>query len=319
MMIGVVFVGTALCTAVLGAGAEPTYAGRLGWPADARVVIFHVDDAGMSHDSNVGTIEAMTNGAATSASVMFPCAWVSEFAKFAKEHPEMDVGVHLTLTSEWDKYRWGPAAGKRAVPGLVDQEGCLWPGTDDVTAHASAEEVDTEIRAQLERCLKLGIKPTHLDSHMGVLFARPDYAERYVKLGIEKDIPVLAAGGHLQYVSVENAEAADMARAMAKQVWEAGLPVLDDIHTGSYGWKNAEEEKREILAFLKTMKPGITEFIVHCTEPSPEFEVFSGSGPTRKADLMVMTDPEVKRAIEDEGIILTTWRELKERRDKIAK
>jgi hypothetical protein len=118
----------------------PTYAERLGWPRGARVVIFHVDDAGLSPDSNQGTREALENGVATSASIMFTCPWVSPCAEYLRQHPETDTGIHLTLTAEWRSYRWGPVAGKRAVPSLVDPEGCLWPEVPAVMAHATPDE-----------------------------------------------------------------------------------------------------------------------------------------------------------------------------------
>ena len=119
------------------AAPVPTYAERLGWPRGARVVIFHVDDAGMSPDSNQGTKEALEKGIATSTSIMFPCPWVGPCAEYLRQHPETDAGIHLTLTSEWRSYRWGPVAGKRAVPGLVDTEGCLWPSVAEVVGHGT--------------------------------------------------------------------------------------------------------------------------------------------------------------------------------------
>src|SRR5215469_2585001 len=105
--------------------SDTTYAERLGWPKDARVLIIHVDDAGMSLESNEGAIAALTRGAATSVSVMMPCPWVPGFVKWLRSHPDIDAGLHLTLTSEWADYRWGPLAGSKAVPGLVDSSGCL--------------------------------------------------------------------------------------------------------------------------------------------------------------------------------------------------
>jgi len=103
---------------------EVAYAQRLGWPAGAKVVIFHVDDAGMSYDSNMGAIKAPEGRVATSTSVMMPCPWVPQMAAYIKDHPQVDAGVHLTLNAEWKDYRWGPVAGKPAVPGLVDEQGC---------------------------------------------------------------------------------------------------------------------------------------------------------------------------------------------------
>jgi hypothetical protein len=184
-----------LCSVMLAAAAEPTFAERLGWGPRDVVVILHVDDVGMCHSANQGGIESVERGVATSWSVMMPCPWVPEIAQYLRLHPEVDSGLHLTLTSEWRLYRWGPLAGKSQVPGLVDPEGSLWRGVAQVVAHATADEVDREIRAQFERAEQMGLPITHLDSHMGTLFARPDFFERYVRLGVEKQVPILRPAG----------------------------------------------------------------------------------------------------------------------------
>ena len=124
-------------TATIAQPADTTYAERLGFPKDAKVVILHIDDAGMSWDSNEGVITALTKGAANSTSVMMPCPWVPAFVHFLKGHPQTDAGLHLTLTSEWSEYRWVPLAGKGAVPGLTDKEGDLGFGTGGGTARQS--------------------------------------------------------------------------------------------------------------------------------------------------------------------------------------
>ena len=299
------------------AAGEPTYAERLDWPPDARVVIFHVDDAGMSHDSNMGAIDAIENGLATSTSIMFPCSWVPELATYLGEHPETDAGIHLTLTAEWAKYRWEPLMGKNDVPNLVDSQGCLWPSVAEVVSRASASEVDAEIRAQIDRCIAMGIAPTHLDSHMGTLFSHPEYAQAYLNVGIEKGIPILAAAGHLYYVSIENPALVDIARSLGEEAWDAGLPVLDDICTGLSS-SDVATTKANIITFLQTLQPGITEVILHCTRPSENFQYISASGPTREADTLAMLDPDVAQAVADEGIILTTWRELGQRRAAVS-
>jgi len=295
-----------------------TYAERLGWPEGTKAVIFHVDDAGMSHNSNMGTIKAIEDGVATSTSIMMPCPWVPEMNAYLKEHPQVDAGVHLTLTAEWKKYRWGPVAGKPAVPGLVDSEGCLWHGVQDVAAHASADEVEAEMRAQIDKALAMGIKPTHLDSHMGTCF-HPMYLERYVKVGIEKQIPILMMGGHMQHISAEAEALAlkPLVYLIANRVWQAGLPVIDDLVTSPTSADTYEGRKEQLIKLLREMKPGITEIIVHCTVQTENFSHISGSGPTREAETRLMTDPDVKKFIENEGIILTTWRELHQRRRRV--
>jgi hypothetical protein len=316
---GAVMLTIALTIAVDGAGEmredEPTYAERLGWPAGSRVVIFHVDDAGMSYDSNTGAKKAIEDGVATSLSIMMPCPWVPQCAAWLKENRDVDAGLHLTLTAEWKNYRWGPVAGRPAVPGLVDQEGCLWHSVADVVGHATPDEVEAEMRAQIDKALAMGIEPTHLDSHMGTCFQLP-YIERYVKLGIEKQIPILIFGGHMQHIGAEAGAFKPLVRSIARRVWDANLPVIDDLVTQPTRAKDYAGRKEELKTLLREMQPGITEIIVHCTEPTEVFQHIAGSGPARHAELRLMTDPDVRSFIKSQGIILTTWRELKQRRAK---
>ena len=303
----------------------PTYAERLGFPAGSRVLILHVDDAGMSWDSNEGALQALTEGVATSVSVMMPCPWTPGFVHSLKEHPEIDAGLHLTLTSEWVDYRWGPLMGKPAVPGLTDPEGALWPSVEAVVTHASAEEVDAEIRAQLARARDMGFEPTHFDSHMGTLFATPQFLERYLLLGMETGIPVMFPGGHNTLIARTNPLDMAMIRRLGEQLWAAGLPVLDDLHNLSYGWEIpadiAEDPARlqrftadKYIASLRETQPGLTMVIMHCTDPSEVFPHISSSGPTRQGDLLAMLDPKLRAFLEEEGFVLTTWREVAAKR-----
>ena len=308
-----------------------TYAERLGFPKGAKVVILHVDDVGMSYDSNMGAIKATEEGVATSMSVMMPCPWVSGFIHYLKKHPKTDAGLHLTLTSEWQDYRWGPLAGKAAVMGLVDTEGDLWHSVEDVVKHASPEEIDKEIRSQLDRAKAMGFEPTHLDSHMGTLFATPQYLEKYIKLGMENHIPVMFPGGHntmiLQQLGGTGIKI-EQTTAVGKMLWDAGLPVLDDLHNISYDFSYPKDKvltdtelqqisTKQYIESFKQLQAGVTMVIMHCTQPTEVFKYISESGNTRRGDLLAMLSPELKKYIADNGIILTTWRELKERRDKV--
>lgn len=308
----------ALCSVAAFAQEDgKTYAEMLGWEKGERLLILHVDDAGMSLDSDLGTIKAIEEGAANSLSVMMPCPWVPNIVRWLKEDPRHDAGLHLTMTSEWDVYRWGPLAGKPAVPGLVDEEGALWDNVPLVVENATADEVEREIRAQLDRARTMGFEPTHMDSHMGTLFATQEFLMRYVKVGIEEGIPVMFPGGHGHFISEDNPGMDAMRKALGKQIWEGGLPVLDDLHNRSYGWKKLDKTDEYIDA-VKNLQPGVTMMIMHCTDPTEVFDDISTSGVTRKGDLNAMLDPRFQKALEDEGIILTTFRELKERRDAVA-
>lgn len=328
-----------------------SYAERLGWPRDAKVLILHVDDAGMSYSSNQGTVAALEQGVATSCSVMMPCPWVPGMVRYIRDHPGTDAGLHLTLTSEWKDYRWVPLAGKPAVPGLTDGEGCLWPSVSQVAGHASPEEVYREIKAQLERALSMGFRPTHLDSHMGTLFATPEFLGEYIRLGVENEIPVMFPGGHNAFLREDmgrelaedlekkgqwdpsmplpEPEVLKGAPALGRRIWDAGLPVLDDLHNVSYGWKMPDSVARDdksiqawytdrYIETIGELKPGLTMVIMHCTHPSEVFRYISDSGPKRKGDLLAMQDPRLKAYLEKEEVILTTWREVMERRKRLT-
>lgn len=301
-----------LLAAPLALRAE-TYAQKLGWKADDVVLILHVDDAGMSHGSNLGVIQSTEQGVASSFSIMMPCPWVPELVNWIKQNPAVDSGLHLTMTAEWKLYRWGPLAGQPAVPGLVDEQGCLWHSVQQVCAHASPDEIETEIRAQIARAEKLGIEITHLDSHMGTLFARADYFERFLKIGIEKQISILAVGGHMTHTLVENAAAAKGLLPLAPKIWAAGLPVIDDLHTSVTSWKPAEKKDR-LFKLIRELKPGITEILFHASVMTEELPLITGSAVSRDSDTQLLKDPDLKALLQERNIHLTTWRELKKRR-----
>lgn len=310
---------------------DQTFAEKLGYPKGKKILIVHVDDVGMSYESNQGAIRAITEGVATSLSVMMPCGWVPGFVHYLKENPKTDAGLHLTMTSEWKDYRWGPLAGKNQVKGMVDSEGAMWRGVAEVVKNASPDEIETEIRAQLDRARTMGFTPTHLDSHMGTLFATPEFLQRYLKVGMEEKIPVMFPGGHNTVVQTQEkmvAQQLAMTQMVGKQLWDAGLPVLDDLENSSYGWKGPESgdksdkalqkyKTEKYIEAIKNIKPGLTMVIMHCTVHSEIFPKISDSYPTREGDFLAMIDPELRKYIEKEGIILTTWREAMERRQKV--
>jgi hypothetical protein len=311
------------------ASQETSYAEKLGFPKGAKVLILHIDDVGMSWDSNQGAIQAMEKGVANSLSIMMPCPWVPGFVHYMNDHPQVDAGLHLTLTSEWRDYRWAPLSGRPKVPGLVDAEGAMWRSVELVAKNASADEVETEIREQLKRARDMGFEPTHLDSHMGTLFATPEFMERYIRVGIENKIPVMFPGGHATMIGSQRDITPELIKQLqvtGKMIWDAGLPVLDDLHNVSYNFEYPDgglpDDKLQKLAtaqYIKTireLRPGLSMVIMHCTAPTEVFQHVGSSGKVRKADMLAMMDPTFKKFLSDEKIILTTWRELEERRDK---
>ena len=152
-----------------------TTAQKLGYGPNDKLIIVHADDIGMSHSVNTASIEAFKHNMVTSGSIMVPCPWFPEIADYAKQHPELDLGIHLTLTSEWKYLRWRPVAPIDKVPGLLDEQGFMWKSERQTAMQATPQEIETELRAQIDRALAFGIKPTHLDTHMGTLYTRQDF------------------------------------------------------------------------------------------------------------------------------------------------
>src|SRR5271165_5791677 len=146
---------------------------RLGYPAGSKLLILHADDLAVAHSADAASFDALNSGAVSSASIMVPCPWLTEVADYAKSHPDADLGLHLTLTSEWKTYRWGSVNSSDKVPSLLQSDGTFYSTTPEVTTHAKPSEAEQEIRAQVERALAVGFHPTHLDTHMGTVYSTP--------------------------------------------------------------------------------------------------------------------------------------------------
>ncbi len=277
-----------------------TAAERLGYPADAKLLIVHADDLGLGHSVDVASFSALEKKAISCGSIMVPCPWFTEVASYVKSHPEVDLGLHLTLTSEWKSYRWGPLASRRDVAGLIDPAGYLWPQVAPVVKNATPQEVETEIRAQIERALKAGIRPTHLDSHMGPLFS-PAFFPVYVKLAREYNIPFFA-------VRMQGAPP-----AMASLMKDTDI-VPDNFVMAGEGVR-PERWMEYYVGVVRSLKPGLTEMIVHLGKDDAELQAITedhsafGSA-WRQRDYDVMTSSEFSRALKENNVILTGWKEI---------
>jgi len=279
-----------------------TTAERLGYPADSKLLIVHADDLAIAHSEDAASFDALEKNAVTSASIIVPGPWLTEVAAYAKAHPDVDLGLHLALTSEWRTYRWGSVESKDKVPSLFDPSGYLWPETLPALQNVKAEEVEREIRAQVERAVALGIHPTHLDSHMGVLFSSPELFAAYVKLAHEYKLPFLA-------VRIPNAPPQLFSVLSEKDV------VLDAVVIAN-PTVHANEWRDFYVNAIKNLKPGLTEIIVHLGHDDAELQAVTVDHPDygsawRQRDFDVITSPEFKKALEENHIILIKWKDLK--------
>jgi TolB protein len=277
-----------------------TVAERLGHPADAKLLLIHADDLGVAHSVDAASFDALDKGAVSSASIMVPTPWITEVATYAKAHPNADLGLHLTLTSEWETYRWGSVESADKVQTLLDSAGTFPKLEKLVAAQAKPLEVERELRAQVERALALGIRPTHLDSHMGALYGTPELMAAYVKVAHEYRLPFRAFR-------------ADPRAALHSSLSEKDL-LLDALIIASPEVPR-DQWKAFYLKSIANLKPGLTEMIVHLGRDDSELQAVTvdhepfGSA-WRQRDYDVMTSPEFKKALRDNHVILVTWKEL---------
>ena len=300
---------TMLAAALAASGAlAETLAERLGYGPTDRVLLIHGDDM-MCRSANRATIEVLDYGLVRAASIMMPCPAAEEAVAYARTHRKADLGLHLTHTSEWREYRWGPLAPRDEVPGLLDPDGFLWHGTEQVAVAASPAEVELETRAQIERALELGIEPTHLDTHMGVMFARPDYTDVYVKLAIEYRTPCMMFAPTEAVLKGASEMGLQYPVQAAERLAAAGFPLIDSFVVGG---ASGDEGRRErwYRRQLRALPPGVSILIIHAGFADDELKSITGSANERDHDRRLLTSAKMRRTIERLGIKLTGWREI---------
>jgi chitin disaccharide deacetylase len=283
------------------AARTKTVAERLGFPPDAKLLILHADDLGAAHSVDIASFDALEKGAVSSASVMVPTPWITEVGAWARAHPDRDLGIHLTLTSEWDTYRWGSVESKDKVPSLLDSVGTLPSEDGPVATKAKPEEVEREIRAQIDRAVALGIHPTHVDSHMGSLFTTPALASVYAKVARDYHLPFLAVKG--------NPPGAPQVALLPDEI------ALDTVIIA--GPQVPRDKWKEFyIDALAKLKPGrLSEMIVHLGHDDAELQAVTvnhepyGSA-WRQRDYDVVTSAEFKKALADNHVLLVTWKRI---------
>jgi predicted glycoside hydrolase/deacetylase ChbG (UPF0249 family) len=283
---------------------EPTktIAERLGYPRDAKLLIVHADDLGMAHSVNAATIRAFETGLVNSGSIMVPCPWLSEIATFARANPNADLGLHLTLTSEWTSFRWGPVSSRDKVSSLLDKDGYFRLTETEAAAQADPKQVEMEITAQIERARSLGIQPTHLDSHMGTLYQNKELFEVFLRVARSQKLPVRVAktwftradflSSVLSPDDVYIDRTLDITPAVAPQDW---AKFYSDA--------------------LAKLEPGVTEVVIHLAYDDAEMRGATSDHPAwgaawRQRDFQFFTSDAFRKVLQENNIKLITWREL---------
>jgi predicted glycoside hydrolase/deacetylase ChbG (UPF0249 family) len=269
-------------------------------------LIIHADDIGVAHAENSATFKAMHTGVVKSGSIMVPCPWFSEVASYVKENPKADLGLHLTLTSEWKYYKWGPVTSASDVPGLVNKNGFLYSSVDSVVMFASPAEVEQEIRNQVKKALQMGIDPTHLDAHMGTAFSSQDFLKAYIKLGNEFKIPVMLSRQLEGLFGIK----------LDSLITPSTVLVDNIIMATPNDFKKTM--KNFYTSVLNGLKPGLNCLLIHVAYNNDEMKGVSIDHPDygaawRQEDFDFFTSDACRELLKKNNIVVVTWREIRDK------
>ncbi len=266
---------------------------RLGYAADAKLVILSCDDLGSCHAANVGVYEAIRDGVATCASIMVPAPWARHAAEMYR--PSDDIGVHLTLNAEHATYRWGPLTH---APSLLSGEGGFPRNIDDLWEHADPEEVFRELRAQITRAIAWGIDVTHLAPHLTAITLRPEFFDIYLELACEFELPIRLPS------SVTAEQAGFPFRKLAA---DEGVVFPDHF---DHDWRAGSRDR--VYGTLRNLQVGVTEVHVQPAIDTPEVRALSDSAESWIDDYRFVTaDPSLPALIAEVGAVLIGYRELR--------
>ncbi len=283
---------------------------RLGYPGE-RLLIPHVDDVAVCHGANLAFVELAGKGFVTTGSVMVPCAWFPEIVALAKEQPELDLGVHLTLTSESRACRWRPISTPAKVSGLIDGDGYMWPDVPALRRHAHKGAMEAECRAQIEAALAAGLDITHLDTHMGAA-AAPEFVDRYLALGREYRLPVLLPRDSWTYGSVLDMGPLDpdFDRGLISDLTAQGAPLIDRF---AMGLAHPDEPCEQVWQRLVAgAEPGVTYLSLHCNAPGEVERVHPDDAAFRIAEYRLGDDSAFLDWVAQQQVRVIGFRAIRE-------
>ncbi|HEX5478360.1 MAG TPA: polysaccharide deacetylase family protein [Dehalococcoidia bacterium] len=283
----------------------------LGYAPGDRVLITHADDVGFSHASNVASFECMLEGSLTCGSTLVSAPWFMETVALQKEHPDADIGIHMTLTAEYERYRWRSLTGGSGSA-LHAPDGGMWRDVASVLTHVSEDEGRRELRAQIEHALAMGIDVTHIDTHMGTVI-HPKFLPAYVDLAIEFRLPLFLVRPSERRVEALG-EGAAAYQAQIDRLDALGWPVLDSIIHRTLSEIAPEEKEATFKRMFAELRPGLTHFLVHPAVGGPELDAMAPVDCRHRAgDYAVFRTPMMREYCESLGIKLTGYREVRDR------
>ena len=291
---------------------------KLGLDDRDRVVIIHCDDIGMCQASVDAFSELNQVGVVSSGAIMVPCPWFLQAADFAVAHPQADLGVHLTLTSEWKTYRWGPISTRDVASGMIDEEGYFYHRSDQAQEHGDPNAVQAELVAQIERALAAGIDPTHADTHMGAV-AHLKFMQSYLKLALDYKVPPMMLRLDEEGWRTVNKDSANstmdetaivMATQMVATLEDMGVPLLDSI-SGLPLDTDPAIRLEQAKSVLSELPAGVTHFIIHPSKDTPELRAITPDWACRVADYRTFKDESLGAYLKDQGIHVIGYRALK--------
>lgn len=290
-----------------------TSAEKLGFPPEARVVILGISAMGWTYESNSavqGVLESAPEGVAADVMVVGP--WFDDVVTWRRDHMDAELGVTLTLLSEGDAYRYGPAGHEDQLSGLIDENGYLPGSLRRLELNASPEVIEHELRAQIDRSLKAGIRPSHLMTHKGVLFARADLAEIYMRLAQEYWIPAVVVEVSPQMLEEFQRFGLPMDQALLDAIAKYPLPKLDELRIVPDA-ESYEEKRAALLRMIAELPAGLTQIHFRPAEESNALKRLTPRWQQMVWDRELLVDPAVREQFAEQGVILTNWREVMHR------
>ncbi len=283
---------------------------KLGFSNTDRLIILHTDDIGMCQASLAAFTELWENEAISSGAIMMPCPWAKPAAEYCRTHPGVDMGVHATITAEWDGYRWSALSTREPASGLLDRDGFLWQTSQETQANATSDAVAEELQLQVRKALDWGVDVTHVDSHMGTVI-HPKFIQAYIQAAWQARVPVMLP-------RVDPAMAADMGldaetaasfTTLIAEFEEQGLPLVDRMSMMPLDQPEGQLDIAKKM--LSDLPAGVTHFLFHPSIDTPELRAIAPDWPSRVANYHTFMDPELKKFIRNQGIQVIGYHNLR--------